>query len=216
MLSTLKKITKQYHYAIHKIIAGFIKYNNSWHTDRMLQKLGASLKVYDEYLLWILSQLRGNISLLALSTSMNMVAVVNAPILHASLPPASTHTPVMRFSPEHLLGSFHPRQQSGRRGEQILAPVQQAGRPGLCSSTTGQLCSLLLALITGSGLTHSGRFRAECLLGPDSRKRVNRPRGNLLLRFLGLPRLCSKSAWNFGRFLSFQSILTFKEMVYIY
>lgn len=182
----------------------------------MLQKLGASLKVYDEYLLWILSQLRGNISLLALRTSINMVAVVNAPTHHASLPPASTHTPVMRFSPEHLLGSSHPRQQSGRRGEQIFAPVQQAGRPGSCSCTTGQLCFLLLALITGSGLTYSGCFRAECFLGPDSGKGVNRPRENLLLRFLGLPRLYSKSAWNFGRFLSFQSILTFKEMVYIH
>ena len=187
MLSTLKKITKQYHYAFHKIIAGFIKYINSWHTDRMLQKLDASLKLCDEYLLWILSQLRGNISLLALRTSMNMVAVMYAPIHHASLPPASTHTPVMRCSPERLLGSSHPRQQIGRRREQRLAPVQQAGRPGLCSSTTGHVCFLLLALITGSGLTHGGCFRAVCFLGPDSGKGVNRPTGNLLLRSLRYP-----------------------------
>ena len=187
MLSTLKKITKQYHYAIHKIIARFIKHINSWQTDRMLQKLDASLKVCDEYLLWILSQLRGNTSLLALGTSMNMVAVVYALIHHASLPAASTHSPVMRCSPEHLLGSSHPRQQSGRRDEQRPAPVPQAGRPGLCSSTTGQLCFLLLALIAGSGLTHGGCFRAGCFLGPDSGKGLNRPTGNLLLRSLGYP-----------------------------
>lgn len=142
MLSILKKITKQYHYAIHKIIAGFIKYINSWHTDRMLQKLDASLKVCNEYLLWILSQLRGNISLPALRTSMNMVAVVYAPIYPASLPPASTHAPVVRWSPEHLLGSSHPR--SGKRAEQILALCnRQAGQAdvaaprGGCASSPG-------------------------------------------------------------------------------
>ena len=150
----------------------------------MLQKLDASLKVCNEYLLWILFQLRGNINLLALRTSMNMVAVVYAPIYHASLPPASTHAPVVRWSPEHLLGSSHPRQQSGRRDEQILAPVQQQAGQAYVAAPRG---ILLLALLTGSGLTHGGCFRAGCFLGPDSGKGVNRPTGNLLLRFLGYP-----------------------------
>ena len=102
--------------------------------------------------------------------------------------------PCLEFLLNVTGGSFHlpaassrqdPRQQSGRRDEQRPAPVPQAGRPGLCSSSTGQLCFLLLALITGSGLTHGGCFRAGCFLGPDSGKGVNRPTGNLLLRSLG-------------------------------
>lgn len=114
---------------------------------------------------------------------MNMVAVVYAPIYPESLPPASTHAPVVRWSPEHLLGSSHPRQQSGRRDEQILVPLQQAGQ----ASVAAPWGIPLLALLTGSGLTHGGCFRAGCFLGPDSGKGVNRPTGNPLLRFLGYP-----------------------------
>lgn len=60
---------------------------------------------------------------------------------------------------------------------------QQAGQAYVAAPWGVQL----LALLTGSGLTRSGSFRAGCFLGPDSGKGVNKPIGNLLLRFLGYP-----------------------------